>query len=137
MARKIPFRPENKITQPFNDGLVKIYAVTDTALPGYAPVKTLTQVATLRYEEQKLGVNRYYAAMQNQVKIQRVIRVPESPLEITTQDVAETEDGRRYRIDLVQRLQNVWPVCLDLTLVEFTQNAPEQPETEGDDNDLV
>ena len=41
--------------------------------------------------------------------------------QITNQDVAETEDGRRYRIDLVQSVDNVWPPSLDLTLAKYVQ----------------
>ena len=82
--------------------------------------------AVLRYEEQRLGIQRYYNAMQNQIQVERVIRVPRAG-QITNQDVAETEDGQRYRIDLVQAVQDVWPPCLDLTLARYSQsNAGEE-----------
>ena len=97
-----------------------MYTVTDSARPGYQPVEQLTEKIKLRYEEQRLGIQRYYDAMQNQIQVERVIRVPRAG-QITSQDVAETEDGRRYRIDLVQTVDGVWPPSQDLTLVKYQQ----------------
>lgn len=123
MAQQQPFRANNKITQQFNDGLVKIYNVEDTAAPGYLPVETLTEKASLRYEERKLGLKRFYESKQTQTEATRVIRVPKPPVLIENQDIAETEDGRKYRVQLVQTVPGIYPPCLDLTLERFTQGA--------------
>ena len=120
MAWKTPYRPSNEVTQSYNSGVVTVYAVTDSARPGYQPVEQLTEKIKLRYEEQRLGLQRYYDAMQNQIQVERVIRVPRAG-QITSQDVAETEDDRRYRIDLVQTVDGVWPPSQDLTLVKYQQ----------------
>ena len=117
---KAPNRPNHEITQPYNDGMVTIFAAKDVAKPGYAPQVELTKKVTLPYAEQRLGIQRYYDAMQNQIQVERVIRVQRAG-QITNQDVAETEDGRRYRIDLVQSVDNVWPPSLDLTLAKYAQ----------------
>ena len=122
MAWKAPYRPSNEVTQGYNDGVVTVYAVTDSAQPGYQPVEQLTPKITLRYEEQRLGIQRYYDAMQNQIQVERVIRVPRAG-QITNQDVAETEDGRRYRIDPVQTVDDVWPPSQHQTLVKYEQEA--------------
>ncbi len=131
---KSPFRPSADVAQTYGDGVVKIYAVSDGAAAGRLPAPVLTQKARLDYEELKLGVQRYYQAKQNQIHVERVIRVPRSPIEITNQDEAITEDGRRYRIDLIQPAKGVWPSSLDLTLTAYTQRqggntepAPEPP----------
>ena len=120
MTWKAPYRPSNEVTESYNDGVVTVYAVTVSAQPGYQPVEQLTEKIKLRYEEQRLGIQRYYNAMQNQIQVERVIRVPRAE-QITSQDVAETEDGRRYRIDLVQTVDGVWPPSQDLTLVKYQQ----------------
>lgn len=120
MTWKAPYRPSNEVTQSYNDGVVTVYAVTDSAQPGYQPVEQLTEKIKLRYEEQRLGLQRYYDAMQNQIQVERVIRVPRAG-QVTSQDVAETEDGRRYRIDLVQTVDGVWPPSQDLTLAKYQQ----------------
>ena len=119
--RKAPFRPNKEITQTFNDGVVTIYAVTDAAEPGRKPVEKLTAKVLLRYEEQRLGIQRFYAGRQNQVEVERVIRVPRTG-KLSSQDVAITEDGKQYRIDLVQRVMDAFPPAEDLTLVRVTQN---------------
>lgn len=122
---RAPTRPtERDVTQPFDDGIVTIYAVTDAAQPGYQPKPELVQPAkaVLRYQEQRLGIQRYYDALQNQIQVERVIRVPRYG-GVTNQDAAVAEDGRTYRIDLVQSVENVWPPCVDLTLVKFSQGV--------------
>lgn len=121
---KAPKRPEHKITQDFNDGIVQICSVSDSASPGYQPVETLTERICLRYAERRVGVRRYYDGRQNQTEVQRVIRVPRAG-GVTNRDAAVTEDGTVYRIDLVQLAPGVWPPAVDLQLVLFTQGAGE------------
>lgn len=125
--RKTPFRPGNEISQPFNSGVVSIFRVTDAGEPGYAPVPRLELRVRLHYEERKLGLIRYYSARQTQVKVERVLRVPRRP-EISPQDVAVTQDGKQYRIELVQMADGVYPPSLDLTLgtVEQVYELPEE-----------
>lgn len=122
MPWKAPYRPrtDNGVTQNFGDGVVKIYTVTNSAQPGYQPVPALTLKCVLRYEEQRLGIQRYYSGRQNQVEIERVLRVPRYG-GITNQDVAMTEDGRQFRVDMVQNVTDVYPASLDLTLAKIEQ----------------
>lgn len=122
MPWKAPYRPrtENGVTQNFGDGVVAIYTVKDVAQPGYQPKPQTTLKCKLRYEEQRLGIQRYYSGRQNQVEIERVLRVPRYG-GITNQDVAVTEDGRQFRIDMVQNVTDVYPASLDLTLAKIEQ----------------
>lgn len=118
---KAPSRPRNRVTQAFNDGLVQIWSVKDAAQPGHLPVERLDQQKdTLRYDEQRLGIQRYYTGKQNQVNIERVIRVPRTN-RVSSQDVAVLEDGKQYRIDLVQAVTEVYPPSVDLTLARIEQ----------------
>lgn len=118
--RKLPFRPGNEVTQTFNDGLVTVYRLKDEAEPGYMPKPKPVKVALLRYEERRLGLTRYYSAKQNNVQVERVVRVPKGA-PIAAQDIAVTEDGQEYAIDLVQTVDGVWPDSLDLTLAKVSQ----------------
>lgn len=118
--RQTPFRPGNEISQTYNSGLLTVYSVTDGAAPGYAPRPVLTERVRLRYEERALGLTRYYSALQNQVRVDKVVRTPRRP-EVSPQDVAVTEDGRQYRIELVQTVQDVRPASMDLTLSAVEQ----------------
>jgi hypothetical protein len=123
MARqwRAPHRPDNEITQEINSGVVKIYSVEDSAQPGYQPKPSLNLKLTLRYEEQRLGINRLYLSRQNQAEIEKVIRVPRQD-SISNQDVAILENGSQYSINYTQTVQNVYPPCLDLSLVKVEQN---------------
>ena len=130
LQHRQPNRPAHDVSQSYNSGMVSIYAVTDAAEPGYQPQASLDMILHVPYEERKLGIKRYYEAAQNQIHVERVIRIPKTNVVITNQHVAETEDGRRYRIDLIQTV-DVYPPSLDLTLVRYAQTE----ETEADDNE--
>lgn len=117
---KAPYRAKGEVSQRYNDGVVRIYSVEDTAAPGYAPVETPTLKITLRYEERRLGITRYFSGAQNQMQIDRVLRVQRAG-KITSQDIAVTEDGQNYRVDLVQSVFDVWPESVDLTLSKIEQ----------------
>lgn len=126
MTWKAPVRPrtDNGVTQNYSDGVVEIIAVVDTAKPGYQLQPGDPQEKyTLRYEERRLGIQRYYSSLQNQIQLDRVIRVPRVA-GITTQDIAVTEDKQAYRIDLVQSVMDVYPPSLDLTLTKIEQGVP-------------
>ena len=83
---------------------------------GYQPRLELTLKTGVRYEEQRLGINRLYLSRQNLAEIVRVVRVPRSPVQISNQDVAQTEDGQRYRVDTVQVVEGSYPPALDVSL---------------------
>lgn len=134
--RKAPYRPRTDSKRPaevYNDGVVKIYAVTDGAQAGLLPRPVLSLRETLHYQERRLGVQRNYQAAQNQIQVERLIRVPRPLAPITSQHVAVTEDGRQYRIDLVQEVLDVWPRSLDLTLARYEQQPSEREAEEEDD----
>ena len=117
---KAPNRPNNQITQGFNDGIVLIYGVKDKADPGYKPVEELELKVRLRYEEQRLGINRLYLSRQNQAEISRVLRIPRIG-KVSAQDAAVTEDGKQYRVDTVQSVPDVYPPSLDISLTAVRQ----------------
>ena len=122
MPWKSPCRPrsDGRVTQGFEDGIVTICTVEDAAKPGYQPKQQLAAKIKLRYEERRLGIQRYYEGRQNQAQIERVLRVPKAP-NVSSQDIAVTEDGKQYRIDLVQATTDVFPESMDLTLLRIEQ----------------
>lgn len=138
--RKTPFRPrEDRITQGYNDGLLTVYGVTDAGPPGGLPIEKPVKKAVLRYEERRLGLQRYYAGKQNQVEVERVVRTPRLAC-VSSQDLAVTEDGRQYRIDMVQSAPDVYPPSMDLTLTRIDQDykvSDLDTSGEGDGHGLV
>lgn len=117
---RAPNRPNHEITESYNDGIVNIYSVQDGAAPGYRPVPVLVLLKRMRYQERYLGINRLYSGRQNQVDIQRIVRVQKVP-GVSNQNVAITEDGKQYRIDSVQDVIGAYPPSLDLTLATVEQ----------------
>ena len=120
MSFKAPQRPAHKVSQDFNDGIVRIYSVQDVASPGYAPVERADFKVLLPYAERVVGIRRYYEAKQNQTRVERVLRVQDTGL-VSNLDQAQTEDLVTYRVDLVQHVPDVWPPSVDLTLVRYEQ----------------
>lgn len=119
---KAPNRPRHEITQSYNDGAVEIYKLKDAAAAGHKPVKSLgDRIGKFRYAEMRVGNNRYYASQQNQIRIDRVIRIP-CGAEVTNQDVLQTEGGVWYRIDRVEAVKYVYPKSYDLTLMRIVQS---------------
>lgn len=119
---KAPYRPrENGISQSYNDGLVDIYRVEDTAKPGYKPAPALILKGTLAFSEQSVGIQRDYLARQNQIQIEKILRVPHG-FPVDSQDVAIIRGtDTQYRIDRATKARDVYSPSLDLTLVRVAQ----------------
>lgn len=118
--------PKQKIQlQTFNDGIVNIYSVGNTAPFGGMPKDGLKlKVRSLRYKERTVGMNRYWAAMQSSVKVDMVIRVPYTPIRmmaISTQDIVIPTDGEQYRIVQIQKPEDIYPPVMDLSLERLVQ----------------
>lgn len=123
MSRKMPYRPRtDAITQTFNSGIVRIYTITDVAEPGRKPQRKETLLETLPYEDQSIGVTRYYQARQNQIDIEKVIRVPFRQ-SLNNKMTVKLEDGEAYCIDFVQPRIDVFPAAMDLTLKQYDQSG--------------
>ena len=116
-----PYRPQTDVTQCYNSGYAVVYTVTDAARPGYAPVKQLSRKIRIDYEERRVGVTRYYAAAQNQIRIDRVIRVPRVETVCTQDIIVLNGDGVQYRIDMIQSVDGVYPASADLSLSRIEQ----------------
>ena len=109
-------------TETFPDGVVDVYPEAGNRRLG-------DKKATLRYEQQSVGINRYYQAQAlASNRIDRVIKVPHTGL-VDRMDIAvmRTEDGRQYRI---MRIQNKPERGVDLWELQSVQVAIKVPEPE-------
>lgn len=105
----------NPLTQPLDDGIISIYKVDNISEPGDLPKDGLTiKISNLRYKERTVGVTRYWTALQEQERIERMIRAPRIN-SVTANDVA-TLNGKQYEIVQVQYINDVDPPCMDLSL---------------------
>ena len=74
---------------------------------------------TLRYKERTVGLNRYYAALQHDIKVDFVIRCPEvRGLSEKNTDilVAILIDGYQYKVIQIQYIEDAQPPSMDLSL---------------------
>ena len=107
--------------QSHNDGTVRLYSVGNISTPPLMPKEGLTHKASLRYKERTVGMQRYYTALQANVRVSYVLRCP-LRRDISAQDVAIPNDGKQYRIVQVQYPEDISPPVMDLTLEELVQN---------------
>ena len=84
-------------------------------------MEALTLKETLRYKERTTGNQRYYLAMQAGAKVDAVIRCP-LRRNVSGQDIAIPNDGKQYRITLVQYPEDAEPPVMDLTLERTTED---------------
>lgn len=85
----------------FDDGILTIYDVENTAPAGKKPVYGLSEKDRYYYSYEKLGITRYYQALQADQRIECVVSVPGWG-DIKTTDLCELDGGIRYRIVMVQ-----------------------------------
>lgn len=104
-----------KAKSSFDDGIVKIYEIANTAQAGDMPVDGLVLKQTLRYKERTVGFNRFYVALQNEVTVDFLIRCPQLR-DIKPNNIAILIDGDQYRIKQVQYPEDIEPPVMDMTL---------------------
>ena len=107
--------PREATVPVYPDGIVRIYRLANSAGAGGMPNASLTLAETLPYRRKTVGVTRFFNGLQADYTIDNRIRTPRRD-GVTTQDVAETHDGKRYWIRQVQYPEDIIPPCMDLAL---------------------
>ena len=114
----------------FNDGVVLLYTVTNTASPGAMPQEGLALAHSLRYHSRTVGLTRYFTALAAKIQVAKVLRCPKLA-GVTTKHIAVPADGMQYRIVQIQYPEGL-PV-MDLTLEEIEPKYPVLPDGGEDD----
>lgn len=83
--------------QTFNDGVVRIYEVKNTAIPGKTPKKSLAIKETIRYKTRTVGISRMNLAMQDNNRVDKLIECPRREA-VTATSVAVFQDGKQYQV---------------------------------------
>jgi SPP1 family predicted phage head-tail adaptor len=91
----------------FNDGLVDFYK-TERAVVKQDTLKSF------RFGEETIGLNRFYSARQNDIKLSKVIHIHYAP-EIVPEMVAVIADVQ-YKIEQVQHKRETLPRCTVVSL---------------------
>lgn len=116
-----------KRTNPFlsfNDGIAELYRVENSAENGNRNVEVLKPIDRVRFKAHTVGIQRFYEAMQFEIRIAKAIVIPQIAARITTQDVAVIE-GRKYRIQQIQERRETLPPSLLLSLSDTEENGNE------------
>ena len=105
------------LTQQFNDGVLKVYEVTNIAEAGDRPKDGLIPKfnGAVPYEERTVGITRFYTGKQTQNTIEQLLRIPRVN-GISRNDIVVPIDGEQYRIEQLQSINDIEPRCLDLSL---------------------
>lgn len=85
----------------FDDGILTIYGIENIGKPGFKPVPGLSKKESFYFGYDTLGITRYYTALQAQQQIEAVVNVP-GWNDITTLDICILENGKQYKIVMVQ-----------------------------------
>lgn len=110
---------EKQKQQTFNSGVVQIFRLENLAEKGNMPDEKLVLKQVLRYHERTVGYGRFYTAMQQNVKISKVIRCPKvEGLSEKDTDIliAVLVDGHQYKVAQMQYPEDIKPPVMDLTL---------------------
>lgn len=86
----------------FDDGIVGIYELTNSAGNTQMPKKALRLKESFFFGYDVLGINRIYTAMQANQQIEAVINIPGWNVIHAGKDVAVLEDGTQFLIQTAQ-----------------------------------
>lgn len=89
----------------YDDGILCICKTVNGAKPGEKPVIKLEEKDKYYYGYDTLGFQRYYTAKQAQEQIECVVNVP-GWNDIEATDICVLENGKQYRISLVQPMKD-------------------------------
>lgn len=101
-----------------SSGLLHIYDLRNIAMQGRKPVEKLVEVGTAYYSERVVGYSRYYAALGANQRIDTIVRCHNTEMPDNGKYVI-LEDGKQYRIDMVQKI--IEQGAVDLTLVRLEE----------------
>lgn len=106
-------------------GLVTLYALENTAQPGFMPVERLVEKGKAYYSYVTAGITRIYAAMGANRQFDLVIRCHNMIALPEGVKYAIPEDGQQYRIDPAQPIYD--EDAIDLTLVRLEDYFDVEP----------
>lgn len=87
----------------FDDGIIMIYEMKNTANPGDKPSCKLYAKTQHYFGFETVGITRYRTALQNKNKIENLVHIPEDR-NIYADDICILENGEQYKCGLVQHL---------------------------------
>ena len=118
--------------QTFTDGLAIFHRVKNEAGKGDRPKYTMEEFLRLPFTEKKVGDIRYYAAMQADSRISKVVRIPRvAGIQPSGDIVTLSGDDPQYKVQNVARNTMTTPESMDVTL-EISKAQYKTEVAEGD-----
>ena len=106
----------------YDDGILKVCEIVNTAENGSKPVYSLSETARYYFGFDIVGFNRYYTALSAKVQIAHVVNIPGWDV-ISPLSVIVLEDGTQYRLSQVQpMLDDSGLRMTKLSLERITEN---------------
>lgn len=112
-------KTKNNGPQMYNDGICFVCGIEDVSEDGCMPKEELVEKYKLAFADLTVGINRYYAALQNNIRAERLIRCQRIE-GVTVQDTVKIKK-EQYYIRQIQYPTEVMPKSMDLTLERVTQ----------------
>lgn len=85
----------------FDDGIVRVYRITDASESGMKPKKMLVKKSRHYFGFETVGITRYYTALQAKKQVDAVLHIWKDDA-VTADDICMLEDGKQYTIAQVQ-----------------------------------
>lgn len=102
----------------FSDGIITVFDNQSKSAIGNIPREKLVERCTLRFREKTVGIQRFYQALQDNARIERMLRCPRrddvSVLDVVKIISSGTDD--HYRIQQIQYPDSVSPPVMDISL---------------------
>ncbi len=87
----------------FDDGILAVYRGENSALPGKMPVMSLIEKARYYYGYDRIGITRYYQALQANQQIEAIVNVPGwNDIKVTDVIILQEQPKILYQVDMVQ-----------------------------------
>lgn len=105
----------------FNSGVVSFYRLVNVAQAGNKPLYERQLIARMRFDYETLGMNRFYTALQADIKLDELIITP-LIRSVSTQDIAVI-NNIDYRIEQVQHVSDTKPPASRFSLSKIQENG--------------
>ena len=87
----------------FDDGILTIYEVENSAPPGEKPVASLKEKGRYYYGYDQIGITRYYQALQAERQIEAVVNIPGwENIQVADVVVMQERPNIQYQVGFVQ-----------------------------------
>ena len=112
-----------KKQQTFNDGVVSIYKVANTAADGDMPKDGIVlKYSKTRFHKRTVGIQRYWTAMQNQVQIDKLLRIPQiGDIYPGYVAIINGDTTKQYTVKQIQEPEDIYPPSYDISLERLEQ----------------